>query len=219
MRYRLAAAAAAFLFAFSVSFAADKGAPMGKIAAPAAQAQEPDKWNRAGPYVGILGAYDAYILQEEGGLDLAAGKLMAGGFAGYNFRCGTLVCGVEGDWLFTGISASSAAGELSVKASTQHLASLRLRAGVPLGPALLYVTAGPAFQHAKTTVNDDTSGGWRTGAAFGGGAEVELSRTLFVRLEALHYVFPEDGWSAVHEWLDSQNQHTTARVGVGFKLN
>jgi hypothetical protein len=56
------------------------------------------------------------------------------------------------------------------------------------------------------------------GLAVGGGAEIELIRSFALRLEALHYIFPEDG-APLSGLLDSENQHTTVRAGVIFKLN
>ena len=142
---------------------------------------------------------------------------------GWNWRVSpSFVLGLEADWMFTGISASKTDEEVSLKASTDHLVSVRLRAGVPLGPALLYVTGGPAWQNSKLTVGEGEGAtserNWQLGAAFGGGAEVELTRSFGLRLEALHYVFPADG-APLSEWMDSENQHTTVRVGAVLKLN
>lgn len=194
----------------------------GKIVATTPAAADDHTWNRSGFYVGAIGAYDVTVLEAEG-LDLASGNLMAGGVIGWNFRVApAFVLGLEADWIFTGISASSAADAVAIRASTDHLVSLRARAGIPLGPALLYATAGPAWQHAKLTLSEGEDSvaerQWQLGLAVGGGAEVELSRSFAVRLEALHYVFPEDG-APLAQFLESENQHTTVRVGVGFKLN
>jgi opacity protein-like surface antigen len=221
MRAKLLGAALAALLA-PVAFAGDI-TPKGRVAAPpAAHAQDVGHWSRTGLYVGLLGAYDTTVLEAEG-IDLASGKLMAGALIGYNWRAAPgLVLGVEADWMLTGVSASAGDDEVSIRASTDHLVSVRARAGVPLGPTLLFVTAGPAWQHAKLTVSqgeDSTSDReWQQGAAFGGGAEVELSRALAVRLEALHYVFPEDEGPLRH-LLDSENQHTIIRGGLTLKLN
>jgi hypothetical protein len=80
------------------------------------------------------------------------------------------------------------------------------------------VSAGPAWQQSKITIDDVSDRNWQLGAAFGGGAEVELSRAFAVRLEALHYIFPDDQ-APLSDLLKSENQHTTIRAGALFKLN
>ena len=216
MRAKLLGAVLAALFA-PLALAGDI-TPKGKIAAPvAAQADETNQWHRSGFYLAALGAYDVTTLQVEG-FDLASGKLMAGAELGYRHRMGAIVAGIAADWMFTGISASTEAEEVSLRASTNHLISVRAMAGVPFGPALVYVTAGPAWQHAKLSIEDGPSDrSWQLGAALGGGAEIELSRTLSIRLEALHDIFPDD--APLSEILNSENQHTTVRAGVLFRLN
>jgi len=215
MRAKLLGAVLAALV-IPTALAGDIG-KQGKISASAPATAEEPKWHKGGVYVGILAGYDVQVLQTEG-VDIANGKLMAGGFVGYNWRLGQFMLGVEGDWIFTGIKGSSATEELSISSSTNHLISLRARAGIPLGPALIYLTAGPAWQSIRITANEASERTWQIGAAIGGGAEVELSRSLAVRLEAIHYIFPNDG-APLSQLLDSENQHTTVRVGVVFKLN
>jgi outer membrane immunogenic protein len=218
MRAKLLGAVLAALLA-PVAYAGDITKPGKIIASPVISAAAQDNtWNRTGMYVGLLGAYDTTVLETEG-IDLASGKLMAGAMVGWNFRVApAFVLGIEADWIFTGISTSKTDDEVFLKATTDHLISLRARAGIPIGPALLFVTAGPAWQHAKLTVGDTSDREWQLGAAFGGGAEVELSRAFAIRLEALHYVFPDDQ-APLSDLLKSENQHTTIRAGAIFKLN
>jgi outer membrane immunogenic protein len=218
MRAKLLGVALAAL-TFSTAFAGE----MPRTGSIVAKAQADDKaiqWNRTGLYVGLIGAYDVSVLEVDG-IDFGSGKLMAGAVAGFNWRLPNtnFVLGIEGDWIFTGVSASSSTEEVSLKASTDHLLTLRARAGVALGPALLYLTGGPAWKNAKFTdlVEDATDRTWQLGWAFGGGAEVELTRAFAVRIEALHYVFPEDG--APLSFLDSEDQRTAVRAGFVFKLN
>lgn len=216
MCFRFLGAALAALLA-PLAYAADITKP-GRIGSPAPALAADEQWNRTGMYVGLLGGYDVTVLEAEG-LDLANGKLMGGAMAGWSWRVApAFVLGLEADWMFTGIQAQHSAEEVLLKATTDHLVTVRARAGVPLGPALVYVTAGPAWQQAKLTVGETSERNWQIGAAFGGGAEVELSRALALRLEALHYMFPNDG-APLSDLLDSENQHTTARAGLIFKLN
>jgi outer membrane immunogenic protein len=214
MRAKLIGAALAALIA-PMAFAGELPGK-GSIAAPITTAQAEDSWNRTGFYAVAIGAYDTAVLEAEG-FDLASGKLMAGAALGWNWRAGGVVLGMEADWIFTGISASGGDEEVAIRASTDHLVSVRARAGIPLGPALIYATAGPAWQHAKLTVGDASERTWHLGLAVGGGAEVELTRSFALRLEALHYAFPNDG-APLNEILDSENQHTTVRAGAVLKF-
>ena len=219
MRAKLLGAVLAALFA-PLALAADVDRA-GKVAAPTvARADEP-AWNRTGAYVGLVGAYDLALIDAEG-LEAFNGKLMAGAFAGYNFRYQGIVLGLEADWMFTGISASHTADDVTIKATTDHLVSLRARAGIPMGPALLYLTGGPAWQNVKLTVSEGkelaSEREWQLGLVLGGGIEAELTRALFLRLEALHYMFPADG-APLSQIFESENAHTAVRLGLGFKLN
>ena len=216
MRAKLLGAVLAVLFA-PLALAADVDRA-GKIAAPVIARADDDgvKWNRTGAYVvGIVG-YDVLKTDIEG-LNFADGQIIGGGAVGYNWRLQGFVLGLEADWIFTGISASLG-DEVLLKASTEHLVTVRARAGLPAGPALLYLTAGPAWQQAKLTVGADSDRTWQLGGAFGGGIEVELTRSMFVGVEALHYIFPNDG-APLSDLFDSENQHTTVRARIGFKLN
>jgi outer membrane immunogenic protein len=216
---RILAAAAALCLGLAAN-AADKGGPVSRVMAQ--EQPSGNEWNRTGFYLGAVGGYSTLVLEAEG-LDLANGKLMLGGVAGFNARVSPqLVLGVEGDWIFTDVSASTTVEGITVTTSSRHLISLRARAGVPVGPALLYLTAGPAWQQAKLSATDGVAlvsdREWQLGAVGGGGIELELTRSLAVRLEALHYIFPRDG-APLEEFLRSDNQQTTARAGVIFKLN
>jgi outer membrane immunogenic protein len=213
---------AALLAAFVIPAALAGELPgRGKIVAPA-KADEAPQWNRPGMYVGILGGYDVAVLSAEG-FDLANGKLNGTGVLGWNWRVApNIVFGVEGDWTFTGISGATGEDDFVLKASTNHILTLRGRAGMTAGPALLYLTGGAAWQSVRLTAGggDEVASEreWQFGYVAGGGAEVELSRGLAVRLEALHYIFPEDG-APLSSVLDSEHQHTMVRAGVIFKLN
>lgn len=218
-RYLLAALAALLAYTLEVK-AADPGTRAKIIAPVQVVADEPVQWNRTGFYATILAGYDVTVFQADDIGEAASGKLMGGAAVGWNWRASQyFVLGLEVDWMFTGISANSGDDELAIKASTNHLISARGRAGVPLGPALIYFTGGPAWQYAKLSTVDgpalEAAREWQLGLAVGGGAEVELSRGLALRVEGLHYRFPKE-WTSL---LDSENNHTTIRGGIVFKLN
>ena len=180
-------------------------------------------WNRTGFYVGAVGGYDlAEIKADE--FKMSEGSLFAGPFAGFNWRINPgLVAGVEIDYMFMNVKADKTESGITVTATNNFLASARGRVGVPIGPALLYATGGLAITEQKISATDgmDTVADreLRYGAVAGGGIEGELTKTLFVRLEALHYWFPDDKMSFDGTAFESGQHQTVVRVGVGFKLN
>lgn len=216
---RVALAALAAFLTFP-AYAAEPVNRMPRVAAPvqAVQPEDAPNWHRNGFQVTALAGYSAAILEAEG-FDLANGKLMAGGAVGYKHRMDRYVVGVEADWLFTDISAASTLSGVTVSAANRHLASVRAIAGIPLGPVLFYATGGPAWQHARVKASDGvdsaTDSVWQLGWVAGGGIEAELSRTLSVRLEALHYEFRK-GDSPFEAFETEQN---VIRAGLSFKLN
>jgi opacity protein-like surface antigen len=175
--------------------------------------------NRSAFYVGAVAGLDVAQI-EAATFKFSDAAWLAGGFVGFNVRfpASPFLIGVEGDYVFTDVKASPG---MLVVATTHYLASVRARAGVGVGPALLYVTAGPAFTENKLVIPGATDKTFQIGAALGAGVEAELTKALFVRLEAIHYMFPDNdstncGPSCLYT---SKDQQTTVRAAVGFKLN
>lgn len=180
-------------------------------------------YHRTGFYVGAVGGYDTQRLKADD-FKFGEGSLTAGVMGGFNYNTGMgIVLGVEADYMLHSLKSTSTAGGVTVSASNHFLASVRARAGLPIGPALAYVTAGPAFTERKGSLQTgpfasdfkDT----QVGVVFGAGIEAELTRTLFVRLEALHYVFPDLNATGAAGAFTSGEQQTAARLAIGFKLN
>jgi outer membrane immunogenic protein len=218
MYARLVGAALAVLCTVTFALAADKGQP--NFLDPPKETSDYG-WNRSTGYVGAAGGYDVLVLDAED-LKLGDGKLIGCAFAGYNYRAmPRLIVGIEGDYCLTNIAASATDEEVTVKASTDFLASIRGRVGIPFGPALLFLTGGAAFTEQKVSVSDGPSDSeFLTGLVAGGGIEAELTQNLFVKLEALHYMFPDKAINLVEmEDVKLGKEHTVVRVGVGFKLN
>lgn len=221
MRAMIRAAVAACLLLIGLAVpvkAADTGGPVTSrifddIPAP------PATHNRTAFYVGVVGGLDVAQL-EAAGFQFADASWLAGGMAGINVRLSSspFLIGLEGDYLLTDIKATPG---VVVVGTTHYLASVRARAGVGIGPAFLYITGGPAFTENKFAVPGTTDKTFEIGAALGAGVEAELTKALFVRLEAIHYAFPDNnatscGPSCLYT---SKDQQTTVRVGLGFKLN
>lgn len=109
-------------------------------------------------------------------------RLLGGVHLGYNFQPGGVLFGVEGDTDWA--------------KNVDYLSSIRGRVGVPVGPALIYGTAGAAFEgsHERFSVNS-TAGGistfdrnlHKTGWTAGGGVETFVMPAVSVGAEALYY--------------------------------
>jgi outer membrane immunogenic protein len=175
--------------------------------------------NRTAFYVGLAGGMNVAQLEADA-FKFSDTAWLGGGFAGMNVRfpMSPFLVGIEGDYMLTDVKASPGA---IVVGTTHYLASVRGRAGVAIGPAFLYVTGGPAFTENKLTVLGTTDKNFMIGGAFGAGAEAELTKALFVRLEAIHYIFPDNDSTScgVACLYTSKDQQTTVRAAVGFKLN
>ena len=214
MRVLLSAALAACL----MTFATPAGAT--DLLQPRTAAETP--WNRTGAYVGLTAGLGVAALQAED-FKFADQSYLGGIFAGFNVRLADAVVGLEADYLLTDIQGSTTDGVVVVTAKTKYLASVRGRVGMPIGPALLYATAGPAFTEHKVAVAGPVksfSSELLVGGVFGGGIEASLTKTLFVRVEGLHYIFPDkDVACGPSCFFESKDQQTTVRLGVGFKLN
>jgi len=133
---------------------------------------------------------------------------------GYSQQIGIFVGGLEVDFIAGTLEASKSFPSLvdstswNITSNFGTLASLRGRAGVAMGPLLLYGTAGGAWGNAQSDIAVMDTGtlvargvattnhfGWVAGA----GAEFALSPRWFIRGEWLHYEF------------DNKNYHYTGQ--------
>lgn len=144
---------------------------VGLVVAPVAGAAEVD-WS--GPYLGLFGGYaDANDAWDTGptGSSLSPEGFMVGGFAGYAHDAGGLVLGLETDLVFPDFSdeGSCSASPFECELDVQVMSSLRGRAGVAVGPVLLYGTAGVALGFLQADSSQGLSdskalAGWTAGA-------------------------------------------------------
>lgn len=201
MRYAIAALAV--IAGASLATAADLG---GHVTPPQAQ-ESAGSMYRTGPYAGISLGYSTSHLTGDV-VPLSADGVNVGGLAGFTFRVGHAVLGLEGDigWQDATLSAGG------IHANGGWLGTARVRAGVPIGPALLYGTAGAAFK--------DSIDGFTTGAVAGGGIDLQLTHSMLMRIEALHYMYPDATVSITDiDKLKLGTQDTTVRAAVIFNLN
>ncbi len=181
-----------------------------------------------GAYIGFHGGatWADVDINNVGSFDTSAAT--GGGHAGFNLGFGNFVAGVEGDLNYDGSETGfTTAGSARHNLDVDWNASLRGRIGVPVGPALLYATAGFAWTE-KTLVSTSAAGVASstnhtfTGVVYGIGAESYVLPNLSVRLEALRYDYGSDalsfsGAGAAAQDIDPGD--TVVRAGVTFHLN
>lgn len=181
-----------------------------------------------GAYVGFHGGanWADVDISNVGSFETSAAT--GGGHAGFNFGFGAFVAGIEGDLNYDGSETSfTTAGGGRGNLDVDWNASLRGRVGVPVGPALLYATAGFAWTEKTLASTSATSAASSTshtfnGVVYGIGAESYVLPNLSVRLEALRYDYGSDalsfsGASAAAQDIDPGD--TVVRAGVTFHLN
>lgn len=184
------------------------------FASASATAQMVPDWN--GFYLGIAAGY------ARGEMTISAGDLNAAGISasavangiadnssaigflgGQNFQLGFLVWGWEADWSkqrngvsagFTGSIAPFGSVSGSLSADLDWTSSLRARAGITLGDALIYGTAGIALARTSGNLRFSAMGStlhygdaaFLTGWAFGGGVEYQFAPSWTLRAEVIH---------------------------------
>jgi outer membrane immunogenic protein len=214
-------------------------APVLALAATATPAQAQD-FNWTGFYVGAHGAWvdtDAdwtgqSIYQTVDGGEgsfttasqtvpisesLSGSEFGGGGRVGFNWQAGALVLGAEADATFFGFTESvtrtSGGTTYTLVSDASDLETIRARAGLAMGRALIFATGGVAFSgldHSLSATNvseiviDGGEGGdtvgtqtanllattsTGTGWTIGGGGEVAVSDNLSVALTLLHVDF------------------------------
>jgi outer membrane immunogenic protein len=227
--FRVALAALLLVAIASYVKAADLG---GKPVPGVTIDQDYRGWNRTGLYAGVLGGYSAADLglsAEGEGVSLADSALSLGVVVGFQVRLDQhTIVGLEADGLFMDVSGSLS-GEtpegvsVTVRSSNKYLASVRGRVGLPIGPALLYGTGGVAFTDAKASATEGDlvirDHHFSTGWVAGGGLELGVTNTVGVRLEGLHYWFPDQKLTLDSQPIGKEDQFTTVRAALVFKLN
>ena len=180
--------------------------------------------------------------------------------AGYNWQWTALVVGAEGDFDAAtmanssqvvladplGGSGGTAADAFMAHQNLSYLASVRGRLGYALGPNLVYVTGGAAWESLRTNVllstntaagtgsaaavaslNNPTRSGWIVGTGY----EWMITPNWLVRAEYLHYGFNAGNALAVTvpcaiggpgaacggNISSSTNNVDVVRVGLSFK--
>lgn len=205
------------------------------FSATSASAQSKSDW--AGFYAGLHGGYgwgDLSADEADGFVKLKGG--VGGGHIGYLWQFQSFVLGVEGDISYSAIGEKlhevDGPETYDFEAKNNWLASLRARAGVDVGPALLYATGGLAWTDWSITETSRMAGfddvkGFKTGGkdlgfVVGGGVEFKLTQSIVARVEGLHYrfsgmdvAFEDDGEL---ETVKLKEEITTVRGGLSVRF-
>lgn len=182
-------------------------------------AKADDTWNHGGLYAGLVGGYSTTDLQAAD-LNLAGKGAFGGAAIGYGVVANGTYIGLELDATLRDIKPTLSDGSTTISFSNAWLASARARVGLPVGPALLYLTGGAAFAESKLAATDFGSDKqYVIGAVGGAGIEVITFKNLAVRVEALHYAMPAEKFTLDGAEASIKQSETVGRLGLTFKLN
>lgn len=152
-----------------------------------------------GASAGYAGIESDFHPQGQAKLSGDGDGVIVGGHVGYNFQCGRVVIGVEGDLSYLDVTSKAVAADLTAfRSSVDWLGTLRGRLGVVVHESvMLYATAGVAWTDRTHSVSDpgtvsgivfsQSNSDTATGYVVGGG--VELLRhddRWLLRAEALY---------------------------------
>ncbi len=187
-------------------------AGVGVITAP-----DPAPADWEGFYAGVFGG--AFVMQGDSTAPAFAsdddGNAFGGALIGYGLQFDRFVFGLEGDIGFTDTEARL--GPATV--GTDWIATIRGRAGVTFGDALVYGTGGIAFADSSVDLPTGQADDTLTGFTVGGGVEVELFDNFTARAEYLYSDFgTSSGTAGGAPYAYSFDGHTL-RAGVTYRFN
>lgn len=136
---------------------------------------------------------------------------LVGGTLGYNWQIGQGVFGLEGDFDWSNIGASTGCSPTSCEIRNHWLSTVRGRFGYAFDGFMPYVTGGLAFGEVERNVVGftsvtDTKVGWTIGA----GVEGSISGPWTAKIE---YLYIDLGNSA-----NSDFRAHTGRVGLNYRF-
>lgn len=141
------------------------------------------------------------------------GGFVGGAQVGYNYQIGSFVVGVEGDLQYADFGREGVfnfvdedgdvfSGELE---SSDWFGTVRARAGVAFGQALIYATGGFAFA--------DDANGWTAG----GGVEYAFTNNLSLKIEGLYVSLDNDDDFDFGDF-DNDVDFGVVRAGLNFRF-
>jgi outer membrane immunogenic protein len=206
--------AATALSVAGVSAASAADLPM-RAAPPAPVFAPVPVFTWTGFYVGVNAGY-GWSEDDNDAIDLADdeddGGFIGGAQVGYNYQIGSFVVGLEGDiqyadfgregvFNYTDEDGDILQGELE---SSDWFGTVRARAGVAFGQALIYGTGGFAFA--------DDATGWTAG----GGVEYAFTNNLSAKVEALYVSLDADNNNDFD--FDNDVDFGVVRAGLNFRF-
>lgn len=163
---------------------------------------------------GVEGTTGTFNFNQTGGL----GTL----FAGYNWQLGNSVFGLEADIGTGTLGGSAIVGNNTISSELNAMGSLRARAGILTGPALLvYGTAGLAWADMDFKLNGMRASETLLGYQVGAGAEMMIAPQWTLRVEYLYTDLDKQrlshgGLGAAQNTFDPDFH--TVRAGLSFKF-
>jgi outer membrane immunogenic protein len=212
MKKILLASVALFGFA-GVASAADL--PM-RAAPPAPIIAAAPIFTWTGFYVGVNAGY-GWSDDDFDAVDFADddndGGFVGGAQVGYNYQIGSFVVGLEGDIQYADFGrdgtftfdddGETVTGEFD---RSDWFGTVRARAGVAFGQALIYATGGFAFA--------DDATGWTAG----GGVEYAFTNNLSLKVEGLYVNLDHDD-DFDFDGFDGETDFGVVRAGLNFRFN
>jgi len=141
------------------------------------------RYNWTGFYLGANGGFGAIN-------NTNAGGFIWGGTVGYNQQIGNLVFGLEGDYDWSNIRATTTVGACAGSATgcqitNNWITTVRGRLGYAFDRYLPYVTGGLAYGNIKAAADFGSDVGNRSGYALGGGVEYAIGSHWTAKIEYL----------------------------------
>jgi outer membrane immunogenic protein len=187
-----------------------------------------------GPYlgasVGTGSAKTVWSSADFNSFETKGGRALGGLQGGYNFQTGSIIVGVEGDYMFSNLkgNANCPGGGVTCTSDTKGLGSLRGRMGWAIAPpAMLYFTGGLAWGNTQWSATPNGGGAasnfsqTSTGYALGAGAEFLLNKNWTLKAEYLHYNLGTVRTGAgefIGNAVDLKPRADTFKLGVNFKF-
>ncbi|WP_445503980.1 outer membrane protein [Microvirga sp. G4-2] len=137
-------------------------------------------------------------------------SFIGGAQIGYNYQIGSFVVGVEGDIQYADFGSTTydfGGGDVVTVDSEDWFGTVRARAGVAFGQALIYATGGFAFA-------DD-----RTGWTVGGGLEYAFTNNLSAKIEGLYVNLEDDDFEfAGTTFSTGETDFGVIRAGLNYRF-
>lgn len=176
-----------------------------------------------GGYVGVTAGLNAASLKAPELPSIADDGAFGGLYIGWGMVAGGAYYGLELDGMLRDVRPAVTDGTTTVTMSNRWMASARARLGMPVGPALLYGTGGVALQEAVLKLDDSgisaSDKAYILGLVIGAGIEAQITNTIALRLEGLHYAWADEKFTLAGETATIGQADTVVRVGISFKLN